>query len=96
MESELADKFDEWLKSQFWGECFKDDKNIKAAFMAGAQSREHNSQRLYNAIHTPIMEKRVEVRRLDGMIHRREFEDVLIKLNQEIWREVTSVLNLKR
>ena len=40
MKSELADKFDEWLKSQFWGECLKNDKNIKAAFLAGAQANE--------------------------------------------------------
>jgi hypothetical protein len=54
-----------------------------------------NIEKLHAAIHEPIAAKRIAVKNADGMIHRRDLDELLSNLNNEIWKEVRMVLDIK-
>jgi len=58
---------------------------------------ESNRTKLYAAIHEPIMQKRIAVKQSKdvlGLKNADDIDEMLYKLNNDIWNEVKEVLNI--
>lgn len=59
---------------------------------------DNKAQELYDAIAEPVMQKRIEVKRRSAplILTQETVDQILCELQDKIWEEVSSVLNIQR